>query len=174
MMSAQSQTSRLARVFVGDVRKLLALSIGSAAIGAGANLVRPDRLDWVYTSPAVRAVEAARRDQQVELRIVGLEEFRQWRSREGVAVLDARPALFYQFAHIPGARNLSKEEFDAQFAGIEPELRGAVAANGIVIYCSGGDCEDSAYVASRLTQQGFTKLAIFEGGWDEWQQAGGQ
>lgn len=154
-----------------DGRTLLALLCVSAATGAAVNLVRGDRLDWWYSPPAVRAAETMRREQQADLRLVGLEEFRQLRALSGVAVLDARPALFYRFGHIPGAKNLSKDAFDAQFRAIEAELRSEAAAHGIVIYCSGGDCEDSAYVASRLSREGFGSLAIYEGGWEEWQDS---
>jgi rhodanese-related sulfurtransferase len=171
-MPRQLQLSRLKGALLQDIRAVLAVLCGSFAIGCGANLVRHDRLDWWYSPPAVRAVEAARRDHRAELRLVGLEEFRQWRARTGVAVLDARPALFYHFSHIPGSKNLSKDAFDEQYRAIENELRGDAAANGIVIYCSGGDCEDSAYVANRLSREGYGKLVIYEGGWEEWQQSG--
>jgi rhodanese-related sulfurtransferase len=45
-------------------------------------------------------------------------------------------------------------------------------AQPMVIYCSGGSCEDSGLLAETLKKLGYTNVGIFRGGWDEWTHAG--
>ena len=87
---------------------------------------------------------------------------------KGALFLDARPPDFYKMAHIPGARSLPEEDFDAAFARIEAELRGRF---DIVVYCSGYGCEASHIVARKLRDKG-VHAAILNEGWPAWNDAG--
>lgn len=128
-----------------DVLELAGICLCAVLCGGLVNAVRPTPLALWYSPPAARVAEAARQEGRVEIRLISLAEFQQAAAQGGVVVVDARPALFYEFAHIPGAVSLSKDDFDQQYAGMEAQLRSDAAQNGVIIYCSGGDCEDSAY-----------------------------
>ena len=91
-------------------------------------------------------------------------------SRPDVVSLDARPRDFYELGHLPGARCLSREEFEKDFASIEPELRRE--DRKILIYCSATDCEDGEIVARALQARQVGPLYIYAGGYDEWEAAG--
>ena len=48
------------------------------------------------------------------------------------------------------------------------------SAEKIVVYCSGGDCEDSLFACEDLLQAGvpFEKVFLYPGGMEEWRQMG--
>lgn len=41
-----------------------------------------------------------------------------------------------------------------------------------MVYCSESKCVDSTVVARALLRLGYTRVEIFQGGWDEWDAAG--
>ena len=43
----------------------------------------------------------------------------------------------------------------------------------IVIYCSGGACEDSHMLAQKLWGVGYNNALIYKDGWPDWLQHGG-
>ncbi len=102
---------------------------------------------------------------------VNLEEVERLLQRADVIVLDARPRLFYELGHLPGARCLSREQFIVDFTSLEPALR--KSGQTMLIYCSDADCEDSALVAKGLQERGLGPLLLFPGGFAEWEAAGG-
>jgi rhodanese-related sulfurtransferase len=92
--------------------------------------------------------------------------------QDGVMFLDARSEKLFEAGHIPGARLCHHYRQDQFIPAMLEELR---AADIIVIYCAGGDCEDSIQLATDLVfTHGLTQelIAIFEGGFAEWVDAG--
>lgn len=93
--------------------------------------------------------------------------------RAGALFLDARRTGVFEAGHIAGARALSVWE-----DGLEVKLQVLAdevfdPKDPVVIYCSGGDCQDSHLLADRLWPLGFRNLRIFKGGWPAWQALGG-
>jgi rhodanese-related sulfurtransferase len=86
----------------------------------------------------------------------------------GTVFLDARPSVFYEMGHIPGALILPEDQFDAAFTKLEPRLRDAM---DIVVYCSGYGCEASHIVARKLQERGVPAVVLSEG-WPAWTEAG--
>jgi rhodanese-related sulfurtransferase len=86
----------------------------------------------------------------------------------GALFLDARPVVFYEMGHIPGAVALPEPEFDAYFKKLEPRLRSTF---NLVVYCAGYGCEASHVVARRLRDEGI-HAAILSEGWPAWTDAG--
>jgi len=84
--------------------------------------------------------------------------------------LDARKPEEYTEGHIPGALNLYGNELEKYVPLVVPQLRDK--DQEIVAYCHGGDCDLSLQVAKALTEAGYTKAKIFEGGWPDWKKAG--
>ncbi len=78
---------------------------------------------------------------------------------------DARVPEEYAKGHIKGARSLPFNDFYAYFdrysAGLPLDAR-------IVIYCEGGDCDQSKAVADGLVVEKYTDVDIYEGGYEEW------
>jgi rhodanese-related sulfurtransferase len=94
------------------------------------------------------------------------------RARADVPVLDARRTSVYRDGHIAGARPFSVWEADADEKvkafygeGHEPDAP-------IVVYCSGGDCEDSHMLGQKLFLAGFNNVLVYKDGFPDWAKRG--
>lgn len=102
---------------------------------------------------------------------VGLEEFHSAVDSKSALILDARPSVFFEQGHVPGAYNLARDDFAHDYRDLAGVLR-AAHDKPIIVYCSGGDCHDSRLVANALLSLGFSNVSIFTGGWEAWSAAG--
>lgn len=92
-------------------------------------------------------------------------------AQESVVFVDARDDRHYLEGHIPGARPLDRFYPERYL----PDLLGpCLAAERVVVYCSGGDCDDSLFAAALLAEAGVPadRLAVYVGGMREWQAGG--
>ena len=119
-------------------------------------------LTTLVTAPPFKLAPAA---------TVGLEEFRASVEGKSALILDARPSVFFEQGHVPGALNLAREDFALDYGHLTPVLK-AAGDKPIIVYCSGGECHDSRLVANALLTLGFPNVSIFTGGWDAWSAAG--
>jgi len=86
--------------------------------------------------------------------------------------VDARRRSDYEEGHIPGAIWLYHYQSERLFDEVREDLEQAFI---IVVYCNGGDCEDSINLASDLSSlYGLPpeNIFVYEGGLSEWQEAG--
>jgi len=84
-----------------------------------------------------------------------------------IAFIDARDEQHYGEGHIPGACEFDPYYPEKYFATVLPVCQ---AAEQIVVYCNGGDCDDSASAAILLRDVGIAnrKFFIYTGGIPEW------
>jgi len=97
-----------------------------------------------------------------------------WLAARGVLVVDARRTKVYEEGHVAGARNISPWEGDADAKITALVNEGRDGALPVVVYCSGGDCEDSHMLAQRLYGGGFNNLLVYKDGWPDWVRRGGK
>jgi rhodanese-related sulfurtransferase len=72
--------------------------------------------------------------------------------------------------HVPGALNVSEQQFDEQLVQHLDTLQ--TNTKPVVVYCSGQKCEASRKVMERLKEMGFVKDAfVFKGGWSVLEKA---
>ena len=92
--------------------------------------------------------------------------------RQGFLFLDARRSSVYKEGHIPGARSFPvwESDIDARVKAFFEEGRDQRAP--IVIYCSGGDCEDSHMLSEKLYFVGFDDALVYKDGFPDWQKRG--
>jgi len=85
-----------------------------------------------------------------------------------VIFVDAREDQHYQKGHIPGAYQLDYYRPEKYLATVLPLCQ---LAQQIVVYCNGGNCEDSEFAATFLLSAGVPKekLEVYGGGFSEWQ-----
>jgi len=100
-----------------------------------------------------------------------LQEVRNIVDRGNGIILDARPEVFHRSAHIPGALSLPRDDFQASYGKLRQRLE-KDKNQELVVYCAGSSCEDSRMVQTALIKMGYTKVAVFRGGWSEWSAAG--
>jgi rhodanese-related sulfurtransferase len=90
--------------------------------------------------------------------------------------LDARRTSIYEGGHIAGARPFSVWESDIDDKVnklFEERSDPASQAKPIVVYCSGGDCEDSHMLAQKLWGIQFNNVYVYKDGFPDWQKHGG-
>ena len=68
---------------------------------------------------------------------------------------------------IPGSRHVPVPD-----VGAEVRRNGLAREAAIVVYCSGPTCPNSRQAAAKLAAFGFTNVALFEGGLEEWKEEG--
>ena len=96
-------------------------------------------------------------------------DFKQLHDAGAALFIDAREDWEFAEGHIPGAINLPYEQAITDPAALEKIDQGG---KPIVIYCGGGSCEVSISVAWELLGVGKTHIAVYMGGFPEWEEAG--
>ena len=90
---------------------------------------------------------------------------------KGVLFLDARRTSVYEHGHIPGARPFSvwESDIDEKVNKLFNERSDPKDQNlPIVVYCSGGDCEDSHMLAQKLWGIQFNNVYVYKDGFPDW------
>jgi rhodanese-related sulfurtransferase len=84
-----------------------------------------------------------------------------------IVFIDARDEDHYQQGHIPGAYEFDPYHPEKYFDTVLPVCQ---KAEQVVIYCNGGDCDDSETAAILLRDVGIPnqKLFVYGGGITEW------
>lgn len=96
-----------------------------------------------------------------------------WLHARGALFLDARRTKVFEEGHVAGARAMSVWEADVNDKVTALVGEGRRVELPIVIYCSGGACEDSHMLAERLFGVGFTNVLVYKDGFPDWQSRGG-
>jgi len=103
--------------------------------------------------------------------ISGVEAQRAFRLK--IPFLDARRSSDFLEGHVAGAWCLPVWESDLETRTTVFEATTRVSSKDpMVLYCSGGDCEDSHMLASKLMALGYRNLLIYRAGYPEWLQLG--
>jgi len=123
-------------------------------------------------APLSTAELVAARLKAKDLQLVSLKEmaqlFRDPRYEQQLIVfVDGRDDQHYQAGHVPGAYLFDHYRAEKYLADVLPVCQ---AAERIIVYCNGGDCEDSEFAAVTLREVGVpnAKLSVYAGGFAEW------
>jgi rhodanese-related sulfurtransferase len=86
--------------------------------------------------------------------------------------VDARNDKQFEEGHIPGAWRLDPYHSSLYMGDLEPAARDA---ERIILYCESNDCEDAIFAGRELLEWGIEleKIAIYEGGLEDWEANGG-
>jgi len=100
---------------------------------------------------------------------LGLEEaWDLYKERTGVFV-DARSAEEFAAGHIPGALLLPLDDFDEAVSSWKDLIP---LETLLIAYCAGAGCDSSLDVAELLREEGYSRVKVFFGGWEQWKGAG--
>jgi len=86
-----------------------------------------------------------------------------------ITVLDVRWPDIYDQGHIPGALNVPLDDFEEEKEGL---LSKVTPGDEILVYCASVACHDSHTFATRLIEMGFSRVAVYSGGFAEWEEMG--
>ena len=173
----EPQARSLGSQIVRDLGGVAMLAIASLAAGLVMNRFSPAPLPIVYQTPEQRfdaeltTLVVAPPFKIAPAATVGLDKFRSAVEGKSALILDARPSVFFERGHVPGALNLARDDFARDYQHLSPALK-ASTDKPIIVYCSGGECHDSRLVANALLSLGFSNVSVFTGGWDAWSAAG--
>jgi rhodanese-related sulfurtransferase len=122
------------------------------------------------------ADETSRRLESRGLQLVNsnavMELFKDPRYQQGLIVfVDARDDEHYTAGHIPGAWQFNHYRPEVYLPMVLPAC---MIAQKVVVYCTGGQCEDSEFAATMLRENGVTRenLFVYAGGITEWKGLG--
>ena len=87
--------------------------------------------------------------------------------RRDVAVVEALPRSYWDDGHLPTAINVPHDADDATILAALPDHDRAV-----IVYCANAACSNSGILARRLDQLGYADVAAYEGGKQDWIEAG--
>lgn len=93
------------------------------------------------------------------------------REQELVVFIDARNDRHYLEGHIPGAYQFDHYYPENHLPVVLPACQ---QAEIVVVYCGGGDCEDSEFAALALKDAGISaeRLVVYGGGIKDWTEGG--
>lgn len=96
------------------------------------------------------------------------------RAGDGTVVfVDARSGrALFEASRIPGAIHLSANMVLGGDPAFEAFLGEVPLDAWVVVYCSGGDCDESKNLVAQLQAFGYESTYIFVGGMEEWDAAG--
>lgn len=178
------------------IGQALVLVLVAAGLGLGTNAVRgkdrihltrdyfrrPTASTGTATAPAAtqpnddQATPSADPNAALPFQVIGLEEVKRLfddpkSGLRAYVFVDARADEPFQRGHIPGAVQCDYYRIDFY---IENVLNRVLGAEKVVVYCNGGDCEDSLHVCGELvnSQVPWGNIYLFKGGWQEWAAAG--
>ena len=81
--------------------------------------------------------------------------------------IDARDDEHYAEGHIPGAIQCDPYQIERYLQNTMDRINGV---ERIIVYCNGGECEDSIFMCRELVEAGVLPdtLDLYPGGWKEW------
>jgi rhodanese-related sulfurtransferase len=170
---ARSLGSQLVR----DLGGVALLAAASLAAGLAMNRYYQAPLPMVFQTPEQRfdaeltTLVAAPPFKIAPAATVGLDQFHSAVDNKSALILDARPSVFFEQGHVPGAINLARDDFAHDYRSLSDVLKAATDKR-VIVYCSGGECHDSRLVANALLSLGFSNVSVFTGGWEAWSAAG--
>jgi rhodanese-related sulfurtransferase len=98
---------------------------------------------------------------------ISRDEVKQLIDRGAVTVVEALPEQYFAEQHLPGAVNVPHDAGSDQVEAALPDKSAPV-----ITYCASPTCANSAQLATRLEQMGYTDVREYAEGKSDWVEAG--
>jgi len=102
------------------------------------------------------------------LTLIGLAEAEELFIRKDALFIDSRPKQKFSQGHILNAVSVPLEDNKKK---LNSPLNSPFART-VVVYCDGGDCQESQALAKVLHEEGYRDIRVYAGGWTEWARTG--
>jgi rhodanese-related sulfurtransferase len=143
-----------------SIKQIIIISAISIILGFISNVINPNKIEW--TGEIINVVETGSK-------ILSLKETQNYFKTKKAIFIDARPLGAFNKGHIPGAINLPIDLFEQYYPDVDNEID---ENDSLIIYCTSLDCHFSASLAEILTEYGYKKIMLFEGGIVTWEEVG--
>ena len=144
----------------------------SVAVSFGVNAVSPDGIpiigQWDRDKGVVMAGSNSSKDAEV-VQINNPLKAKQMVDAGEYIIIDVRWPEIYVEGHIPGAVNFPLEDIETGKQALQKLIQ---PEDKILAYCAGVTCSDSHTFAEHLIEMGFVHVAVYAGGFSEWQEMG--
>lgn len=110
----------------------------------------------------------ARSKERTQFRHLSTEEFNSLNHAGHLTVIDARSDEDFAAGHIAGAINIPTQAGRSVRSG---RLKNVPTSSQLVVYCQSLNCPYSQVVSQRLHLDGYSNIAILDGGWMEWKSS---
>jgi len=84
----------------------------------------------------------------------------------GLVLLEALPEKYFNEWHLPGAKHFPHDQARQLAPAVVPDK-----TTEIVVYCASKTCQNSHIAARVLEQIGYTNVAVYGGGKEDWADA---
>ena len=84
-----------------------------------------------------------------------------------MTLVEALPEKYYRQGHLPGAIQMPHEKVRERAGAVLPDKD-----DFIVVYCANTACQNSRIAAQTLATMGYTNVAAYEEGKQDWIEAG--
>ncbi len=155
-----------------DVNGVVLILFFSLGLGLGVNWFSPSGIALVgqwNTSEGVVTAKAKNDTVHSGIEINDPMKVYEIVTGNAMVVLDVRPGFSYEEGHLPGALSFPLDEFDQR---IDRLLALVTKESPVLVYCSGFHCTDSHTFADQLMAMGFSKVLVYGGGFEQWQEMG--
>jgi rhodanese-related sulfurtransferase len=82
-----------------------------------------------------------------------------------LVLLEALPVKYYNDWHLPGARHFPHDQVRNLAPSVVPDK-----STEIVVYCASKTCQNSHIAANLLQQIGYSNVAVYAGGKEDWKE----
>ena len=162
--------------FKRSIVEAVLIAVIASLIGIFVNLFRPEgvvitlsRPDTAYVTDDVLNDENPGAEAELsEPVVINREQLKNLLTGNRAVLLDARMPEAYAKAHLPGAINVPFEMLGQFMNKIENLSR----ADWVIAYCDAPPCELGELLANELKNMGFTRVAYYPDGVDDWINAG--
>lgn len=153
-----------------ELKQALLIGLVGCLLGLAVNTLRGDGLA-LTPAPEITTTVAGADTLAVastdSLAVIGFEEADALFRKELALFVDSREAEDFAGGSIPGAINIPTSAYREGHAPLM-----APKGSLLVVFCSGGDCELSHELARLLVKDGYRKVRVYVGGFEEWEAMG--
>lgn len=137
----------------------------SAPAPPGAKVIAPAH-EKAMRNPdsAAAAVRREKKERQTALQVITLDQLKRLLAQRRGVLLDARSEEDFAKGRIRGAKNIFALEVEKYFEQLVAIPRDTM----VIIYCNNTDCHLGRSLAEFMETINFTKLYLFDEGWDGW------
>jgi 3-mercaptopyruvate sulfurtransferase SseA len=158
------------------VKQAIILIILAVLLGCGINLISPHKIAFIGDYRELSSGEGPIVPPSAQLGdppFIAIDVAQMEYTTNSAIFIDARSPEEFACGTIPGAINIPFEYLPADLeAYLDSVLAGIPKDTGMVVFCSGEECDLSLHLARNLQDFGYSNVEIFFGGAREWEKFG--